>query len=143
MAAERIVIVGAGPVGLSTTRSYRESGGRGAVALVGEEPLLPHERPPLTKEFLRGELGQDGLPIERAEWFERHGVDLHLGVHVAAILAAGDVALAHNVAAGRAIRVEHWGDALGHGKVAGRTLAAVQLAGDEVLGSGRRSAGAP
>jgi NAD(P)H-nitrite reductase large subunit len=85
MAAERIVIVGAGPAGLETARSYREHGGRGPVALVGEEPLLPYERPPLTKEFLRGELEQDELPIERAEWFECHGVDLHLGVPVAAI----------------------------------------------------------
>ncbi len=51
-----------------------------------------------------------------------------------AILAVGDVALAHNTAAGRAIRVEHWGDALGHGKVAGRTLAGVQADWDEVPG---------
>jgi NAD(P)H-nitrite reductase large subunit len=85
MAAERIVIVGAGPAGFATARSYRESGGRGVVALVGEESLLPYERPPLTKEFLRGELEQDELPIERAEWFERHGVELHLGAPVAAI----------------------------------------------------------
>jgi 3-phenylpropionate/trans-cinnamate dioxygenase ferredoxin reductase subunit len=85
MDAERIVIVGAGPAALSTARAYREHGGRGAVALVGEEPLLPYERPPLTKEFLRGELEQDELPIERAEWFERHGVDLHVGTPVVAI----------------------------------------------------------
>jgi NADPH-dependent 2,4-dienoyl-CoA reductase/sulfur reductase-like enzyme len=51
-----------------------------------------------------------------------------------AILAVGDVALAHNSAAGRAIRVEHWGDALGHGQVAGRTLAGVQAHWDEVPG---------
>jgi 3-phenylpropionate/trans-cinnamate dioxygenase ferredoxin reductase subunit len=85
MDVERIVIVGAGPAGLSAARAYREHGGRGAVALVGEEPLLPYERPPLTKEFLRGELEQDELPIERAEWFERHSVDLHVGIPVAAI----------------------------------------------------------
>jgi 3-phenylpropionate/trans-cinnamate dioxygenase ferredoxin reductase component len=85
MDAERIVIVGAGPAGLSTARSYREHGGRGSVALVGEEPLAPYERPPLTKEFLRGELAEEDLPIEREEWFKRHHVDLHLGVPVAAI----------------------------------------------------------
>ena len=51
-----------------------------------------------------------------------------------AILAVGDVALARNVAAGRALRVEHWGDALDHGKVAGSTLAGVQAHWDEVPG---------
>ncbi len=40
-----------------------------------------------------------------------------------AILAVGDVAAAFNVAAGRRLHVEHWGDALGHGEVAGRVLA--------------------
>jgi 3-phenylpropionate/trans-cinnamate dioxygenase ferredoxin reductase subunit len=39
------------------------------------------------------------------------------------LLAAGDVALAENVAAGRRLRVEHWGEARNHGEVAGRTLA--------------------
>jgi NAD(P)H-nitrite reductase large subunit len=85
MSIERIVIVGAGPAGLSTARAYREHGGRSAVALVGEEPLLPYERPPLTKEFLRGELQQNELMIERAEWFSEHDVELHIGVPVAKI----------------------------------------------------------
>jgi 3-phenylpropionate/trans-cinnamate dioxygenase ferredoxin reductase subunit len=97
MDAERIVIVGAGPAGLSTARAYREHGGRGAVALVGEEPLLPYERPPLTKEFLRGELEQDELPIERAEWFERHSVDLHVGIPVAAIESSPRTPGSHRV----------------------------------------------
>ena len=39
------------------------------------------------------------------------------------VLAAGDVALAHNAAAGRPLRIEHWGDALAQGEVAGRTAA--------------------
>ena len=56
MALERIVIVGAGPAGLATARAYREHGGAGAVTLIGEEPLAALRRPPLTKEFLRGEL---------------------------------------------------------------------------------------
>jgi 3-phenylpropionate/trans-cinnamate dioxygenase ferredoxin reductase component len=94
MLAERIVLVGAGPAGLSAARAYRECGGRGKLSLVGEEPLLPYERPPLTKEFLRGELEEDELRIERAEWFAEHEVELYLGTPVEAVdLARGRVAL--------------------------------------------------
>ena len=53
---QRIVIVGGGPAALSTARSYREAGGGASVELVCAEPHLPYNRPPLTKEFLRGEL---------------------------------------------------------------------------------------
>jgi NADPH-dependent 2,4-dienoyl-CoA reductase/sulfur reductase-like enzyme len=79
MAAERIAIVGAGPAGLATARAYRERGGAGELALIGAEPLLPHRRPPLTKEFLRGELDARELPIEQREWFEEQRVQLYLG----------------------------------------------------------------
>jgi NADPH-dependent 2,4-dienoyl-CoA reductase/sulfur reductase-like enzyme len=50
------------------------------------------------------------------------------------LLAAGDVARANNAAAGRPLRVEHWGDALGQGAVAGRTAAGMGSAWDEVPG---------
>jgi NADPH-dependent 2,4-dienoyl-CoA reductase/sulfur reductase-like enzyme len=76
---ERIVIVGAGPAGLATARSYREHGGAGEVTLLGKETLIPYQRPPLTKEFLRGELDAEELPIEPEEWFAEHGVGLRLG----------------------------------------------------------------
>ena len=102
MQAERIVIVGAGPAGVSTARSYREHGGRGTVTLVGEESLLPYERPPLTKEFLRGELEEQELQIERAAWFQEQGIELHLGVPVERIeLARASVSLGdgHELAA--------------------------------------------
>ncbi len=78
MAAERIAIVGAGPAGLATARAYREHGGAGEVTLIGAEPLLPHRRPPLTKEFLRGELEARELPIEQREWFDEQDVELCL-----------------------------------------------------------------
>jgi 3-phenylpropionate/trans-cinnamate dioxygenase ferredoxin reductase subunit len=85
MVAERIVIVGAGPAGLATARAYREHGGRGSVTLLGEEPLLPYQRPPLTKDFLRRQLDAAELPIERERWFADHDVQLQLGTRVRAI----------------------------------------------------------
>src|SRR5665213_1616906 len=79
MAAERLVIVGAGPAGFSTARAYRDAGGSGAVTLVGAEPRLPYERPPLTKAFLRGEMDAAELTIEPQGWFDEHEVELCLG----------------------------------------------------------------
>jgi 3-phenylpropionate/trans-cinnamate dioxygenase ferredoxin reductase subunit len=85
MSPERIVIVGAGPAGLSTARSYRACGGEAEVTLVGEEPLLPYRRPPLTKEFMRGELDAAQLPIEPEEWFTANDVKLLRGARVTEI----------------------------------------------------------
>ena len=72
--------MGAGPAGFATARSYRRYGGDGAVTLVGVEPRLPYERPPLTKSFLRGEVDARELILEPEAWFDEHEVELRLGV---------------------------------------------------------------
>lgn len=79
------MIVGAGPAGLATARAYREHGGRGEVLLLGNEQMPPYERPPLTKDFLRGELDATELPIEDDRWFAAHDIELKLGQEVSAI----------------------------------------------------------
>ncbi len=50
------------------------------------------------------------------------------------VLAAGDVAFAFNTAAGRRLRVEHWGEALNMGEVAGKTMAGAEAAWDVAPG---------
>jgi 3-phenylpropionate/trans-cinnamate dioxygenase ferredoxin reductase component len=61
-------------------------------------------------------------------------VDSGLRTSLPDVLAAGDVCLAHNEAAGRPLRVEHWGDALGQGETAGRTAAGEAAAWADVPG---------
>ncbi|HEX4033670.1 MAG TPA: FAD/NAD(P)-binding oxidoreductase [Solirubrobacteraceae bacterium] len=88
-----IVIVGGGPAALATARSYRAAGGKAEVTLVCEEPRPPYERPPLSKELLRGETDAQAILIEKQGWFEEHGVRLRLGVAAESIdLQAGTVA---------------------------------------------------
>jgi 3-phenylpropionate/trans-cinnamate dioxygenase ferredoxin reductase component len=61
-------------------------------------------------------------------------VDSGMRTAKAGLYAAGDVALAQNEAAGRRLRVEHWGDALGQGEVAGRAAAGQPAHWDAVPG---------
>ncbi|EOD65271.1 NAD(P)/FAD-dependent oxidoreductase [Amycolatopsis vancoresmycina] len=57
MDAENLVVIGSGPAGVSAVRAYREAGGAGEVRLLSADADPPYERPPLSKEFLRGEAG--------------------------------------------------------------------------------------
>ena len=81
----RLVIVGGGPAGLATARAYRNAGGLGRVAILSTEPYPPYNRPPLTKDFLRGESGRDDLPMEDEGWYRENDVELRLSTVVEAV----------------------------------------------------------
>jgi 3-phenylpropionate/trans-cinnamate dioxygenase ferredoxin reductase subunit len=79
-------------------------------------------------ELARGaglQMSQDAVVVDEAMRASRAS---------GAVLAAGDLAHAYNACAGRHLRVEHWGDALEHGALAGRTLAGVEARWDSVPG---------
>ena len=78
MAEHGLVVVGSGPAGLSAAQAYRERGGAGPVRLVTYDPHPPYNRPPLTKDFLRGEAGEDALPLEDPEFYDEHRIELLL-----------------------------------------------------------------
>jgi len=78
-----LLVIGGGPAGLSAARSYREAGGEGPVAIVGDEHRMPYQRPPLTKELLRGESTEEDLPLESESWLAEHDVSLISGRAVA------------------------------------------------------------
>ncbi len=70
------VIVGAGLAGAKAAETLRAEGFEGRVVLVGEEPARPYERPPLSKEYLRGEKGFDHAAVHAAGFYEAQGIEL-------------------------------------------------------------------
>ena len=88
-----LLVIGGGPAGLAAARGYRSAGGNGTVAIVADEHRMPYQRPPLTKDLLRGELGEDELPIEDESWLAENHVALISGRAVALDPAAHNVVL--------------------------------------------------
>jgi NADPH-dependent 2,4-dienoyl-CoA reductase/sulfur reductase-like enzyme len=88
---EHLVIVGGGPAGLATARAYRATGGKARVTILSSEMYVPYNRPPLTKEYLRGEASGEDLPIEAEDWYEQNGVDLRLGATVVSLTREGQI----------------------------------------------------
>ncbi|MFP5515350.1 MAG: FAD-dependent oxidoreductase, partial [Alphaproteobacteria bacterium] len=58
-----IVIVGAGQAGGTAAATLRQYGFKGKVVLIGDEPLLPYQRPPLSKTYLKTDLSPDALKL--------------------------------------------------------------------------------
>ncbi|MDA0162587.1 FAD-dependent oxidoreductase [Solirubrobacter ginsenosidimutans] len=75
----RVVIVGGGPAAFAAARGYRAANGEGDVTILTPELTPPYTRPALSKEFLRGELQDEDVPIEPAGWYEQHKIALRLG----------------------------------------------------------------
>ncbi|MFJ2732691.1 FAD-dependent oxidoreductase [Streptomyces sp. NPDC087317] len=69
---KRIVVAGGGLAGLSAATRLRERGFDGELVLVGEETHLPYSRPPLSKQFLSGELSEEQLTFRADEELEAH-----------------------------------------------------------------------
>ncbi|HXE73247.1 MAG TPA: FAD-dependent oxidoreductase [Candidatus Nitrosotenuis sp.] len=76
---ESIVLVGGGLAAAWCARTLRQEGYEGRLILVGEEPHLPYDRPPLSKEFLRGEQPRARLDILPAAFYEQNHIEVHLG----------------------------------------------------------------
>jgi 3-phenylpropionate/trans-cinnamate dioxygenase ferredoxin reductase subunit len=79
---ETFVIVGAALAGAKAAETLRMEGFDGRVVLVGEEHVRPYERPPLSKEYLRGEKGFDHAAVHAAGFYEDQQVELLTGAHV-------------------------------------------------------------
>lgn len=82
---ETIVIVGAGQAGGWAAATLRKEGFTGRVVLIGDEPHVPYERPPLSKAVLKGEAKPEHTHLMPADKFEELELDFRPGVRVTAI----------------------------------------------------------
>ena len=73
------VIVGASLTGARAAATLREEGFEGRVVLVGAETERPYERPPLSKDYLRGEAGRDRLYVHDEDFYGEQQIELRLG----------------------------------------------------------------
>jgi len=83
-----ILIVGAGQAAAQAAETLRKRGHVGPLTVVGDENLLPYQRPPLSKKYLAGQLDPDRLLIRHAAHYAEHGVDLRLGFAAVSLDAA-------------------------------------------------------
>jgi NAD(P)H-nitrite reductase len=82
---ERVVIVGAGQAAAQAVDTLRRRGFGGSIALVGEEPYPPYQRPPLSKKYLAGELDAARLLIRPSAFYTEQRVETHFGRRAEAI----------------------------------------------------------
>lgn len=106
------VIIGAGQAGAALAAKLRTAGHEGAITLIGDEPSLPYQRPPLSKKYLMQEMTLEQLHLRPARFYEEQGITLLTGCKVTSIDRAA-----------RAIRLEN-GESLAYDQLALTTGAA-------------------
>jgi len=84
-----VAVVGGSLAGLRAAETLRAEGHTGTVALIGAEPHLPYDRPPLSKQFLAGTWGLDRVLLRPAEKIDALGLDLRLGHRAGALDVEG------------------------------------------------------
>ena len=89
-----IVVIGAGQAGSSLVAKLRKDGFAGKITLIGEEPVVPYQRPPLSKAYLLGDMALERLFVRPESFYEENDIDLLLSAPVDAIDRAAKVVIA-------------------------------------------------
>lgn len=90
----RIVIIGGGQAGVQLADSLRTEGYEGAIDLFADEPHLPYQRPPLSKDFMSEDDSARPLPLRAGSFFGERAVEFHRGVQVISVDPAGQTIVA-------------------------------------------------
>ncbi len=85
MSKRTFIVVGASLAGAKAAEELRGRGFDGRVVLIGSEPERPYERPPLTKDYLRGESERENAYVHERGFYEQHEIELVTGSTVTAI----------------------------------------------------------
>lgn len=76
---ERVIIVGASHAAAQLAPSLRQEGWSGDIWIIGDEPVAPYQRPPLSKDYLSGDRDKTSLQIRPPAVYEKHGIKLLQG----------------------------------------------------------------
>ncbi|MEM1300214.1 MAG: FAD-dependent oxidoreductase [Pseudomonadota bacterium] len=83
--SDHVVVVGAGQAGASLVAKLRALGHDGAITLIGNEPALPYQRPPLSKKYLLGEMTAERLYLKPESFYAENGITVRTGAEVRGI----------------------------------------------------------
>lgn len=87
------MIIGAGQAGVQTAASLRLGGFKGNITILGDEPVLPYQRPPLSKAYLKGEMDGERLYLKPAEWYVAQNVNVQTGKRVTSVHPEKNIAI--------------------------------------------------
>ncbi len=103
MSKQTFIIIGASLAGAKAAEELRERGFDGRVVLIGSEPERPYERPPLTKDYLRGESEREKAYVHEAGFYTQHDIELLTDATATAIDPAASRVTLHD---GRELRFD-------------------------------------
>ncbi|MEM8616319.1 MAG: FAD-dependent oxidoreductase [Pseudomonadota bacterium] len=94
--SENIVIIGGGQAAAQACASLRQFGFAGKITLVGDEAVLPYQRPPLSKAYMKGEMAEERLFFKPEAWYEEQNIDVILSMRAESIdRSAREVQIEH------------------------------------------------
>src|SRR2546429_681640 len=75
-APDNVLVIGAGQAGFQVAASLREKGFAGPIRLIGDEPGLPYQRPPLSKAYLLGKSERIALDLRAEAFFKQSNIEI-------------------------------------------------------------------